>query len=88
MVKRLAAAELSNVLRGESAGVDGEPGPLSRPELLKDMFTNAKTTAGRLLLIKEMLQLPVLPLKAFAGTKAGLEVLNKWILVCFHVHEY
>ena len=81
MMKRLAAAELSNVLRGDMLSVNGEQGPLSRSELLKDMFGHAKTTAGRLFLIKEMLQLPVFPLKAFAGTKSGLEVLNTWILV-------
>ncbi|KAG0596231.1 hypothetical protein M758_UG235100 [Ceratodon purpureus] len=80
MIKRLAAAELSNVLRGDTTPVNGEQRPLSRPELLKDMFGYAKTTAGRLFLIKEMLQLPVFPLKAFAGTKSGLEVLNTWIL--------
>lgn len=81
MMKRLAAAELSNVLRGDTLPANGEEGPLSRPELLKDMFGHAKTTAGRLFLIKEMLQLPVFFLKAFAGTKSGLEVLNTWILV-------
>lgn len=80
-MKRLAAAELSNVLRGDTPPVNGEQGPLSRSELLKDMFGHAKTTAGRLFLIKEMLQLPVFHLKAFAGTKSGLEVLNIWILV-------
>lgn len=84
-MKRLAAAELSNVLRGDAAMVTGEQAPLSRSELLKDMFTNAKTTAGRLLLIKELLQLPVSPLKAFAGTKGGLTVLNNWILVRSYV---
>lgn len=82
MMKRLAAAELSSMLREGTPPVNGEPGPLSRPELLKDMFGYAKTTAGRLFLIKEMLQLPVFPLKAFAGTKSGLGVLNTWILVC------
>ncbi|KAG0572419.1 hypothetical protein KC19_VG093600 [Ceratodon purpureus] len=80
MMKRLAAAELSNVLRGDMLPVNGEEGPLSRPELLKDMFGHAKTTAGRLFLIKEMLQLPVFSLKAFAGTKSGLEIMNAWIL--------
>ncbi|CAK9230419.1 unnamed protein product [Sphagnum jensenii] len=80
MVKRLAAGELSNVLRGDTALGEGEQGPLSRADLVKDMFGNAKTTAGRLLLIKEMLQLPVTSLKGFAGTKSGLTVLNNWIL--------
>nr|XP_024401008.1 lysine-specific histone demethylase 1 homolog 3-like isoform X3 [Physcomitrium patens] len=79
MMKRLAAAELSNVLRAET-GATYEMGPLSRADLLKDMFGNAKTTAGRLFLIKEMLQLPLFPLKAFAGTKSGLEILNTWIM--------
>ncbi|XP_024379447.1 lysine-specific histone demethylase 1 homolog 3 isoform X2 [Physcomitrium patens] len=80
MMKRLAAAELSNVLRAETGAMNGEGGPLSRADLLNDMFGNAKTTAGRLFLIKEMLQLPVFPLKAFAGTKSGLEILNTWIM--------
>ncbi|XP_024369028.2 lysine-specific histone demethylase 1 homolog 3 [Physcomitrium patens] len=80
MMKRLTAAELSNVLRAETGAANGERGPLSRAELLKDMFGHAKTTAGRLFLIKEMLQLPVAPLKGFAGTKAGLEILNTWIM--------
>lgn len=83
MMKRLAAAELSNVLRAET-GATYEMGPLSRADLLKDMFGNAKTTAGRLFLIKEMLQLPLFPLKAFAGTKSGLEILNTWIMVRLH----
>ncbi|CAM6031652.1 unnamed protein product, partial [Sphagnum compactum] len=80
MVKRLAAGELSNVLRGDTVLGEGEQGPLSRADLVKDMFGNAKTTTGRLLLIKEMLQLPETSLKGFAGTKSGLAVLNNWIL--------
>jgi hypothetical protein len=83
MVTRLAAGELSNVLRGDTVLGEGERGPLGRADLVKDMSGNAKTTTGRLLLIKEMLQLPVTSLKCFAGTKSGLTVLDNWILVCF-----
>lgn len=82
MVKRLSAAELSNALRADGGPLHGEQKPLSRSDLLKDMFTRAKTTAGRLFLAKEMLQLPAPALRAFAGTKLGLTLLNDWILVC------
>ncbi|CAK9856540.1 unnamed protein product [Sphagnum jensenii] len=80
MVTRLAAGELSNVLRGDTVLGEGERGPLGRADLVKDMSGNAQTTTGRLLLIKEMLQLPVTSLKCCAGTKSGLTVLNNWIL--------
>lgn len=79
MVKRLDAGELSSVLCKGS--LDGEQKPLSKDALLQDMFGNAKTTAGRLFLAKKMLQLPA-AVKAFAGTKEGLSILNNWILVC------
>lgn len=48
--------------------------------LVRDLFYKAKTTSGRLHLIKEMLNLPVKSLKSFAGTKQGLNTLNSWIL--------
>lgn len=78
MVKRLDAGELSSVLCKGS--LDGEQKPLSKDALLQDMFGNAKTTAGRLCLAKKILQLPAAAVKAFAGTKEGLGILNKWIL--------
>ncbi|CAK9231049.1 unnamed protein product, partial [Sphagnum troendelagicum] len=68
--KQLATGELSNVLRGDAVLGEGEQGPLGRADLVKDMSGNAKTTTGRLLLIKEMLQLPVTSLKGFTGTKS------------------
>lgn len=60
--------------------------------MLKDMFFTARTTAGRLRLAKELLNLPVGFLKTFASTKDGLNTLNSWILVsalfdfCFNCH--
>eukprot|EP00252_Welwitschia_mirabilis_P019240 TRINITY_DN4398_c0_g3_i1.p1 TRINITY_DN4398_c0_g3~~TRINITY_DN4398_c0_g3_i1.p1 ORF type:complete len:498 (+),score=120.94 TRINITY_DN4398_c0_g3_i1:1-1494(+) len=75
MMKRLEAGELSGW-----GLVDGEEKPLSKDALLQDMFRNARTTAGRLYLAKKMLQLPASSVKAFAGTKEGLSVLNEWIL--------
>lgn len=53
---------------------------MSKDALLQDMLGNAKTTAGRLFLAKKMLQLPAAAVKAFAGTKEGLSILNNWIL--------
>ena len=79
-MKRLDAGELSSVLCKGS--LDGEQKPLSKDALLQDMLGNAKTTAGRLFLAKKMLQLPAAAVKAFAGTKEGLSILNNWILVC------
>ncbi|XP_057863527.2 lysine-specific histone demethylase 1 homolog 3 isoform X1 [Cryptomeria japonica] len=76
--KRLDAGELSSVLCKGS--LDGEQKPLSKDALLQDMFGSAKTTSGRLHLAKEMLQVPAAAVKAFAGTKEGLSILNKWIL--------
>lgn len=81
ILKRLEAIELSNVLYKSS--LDGDL-IMTREALLQDMFSNAKTTAGRLHLAKELLTLPVEALKSFAGTKEGLRTLNSWILVLFH----
>ncbi|KAK9165255.1 hypothetical protein Scep_000446 [Stephania cephalantha] len=75
--KRLDAVEISTVLFKNS--LDGDQ-ILRKESLLQDMFHNAKTTAGRLLLAKELLSLPVGALKSFAGTKKGLSTLNTWIL--------
>lgn len=77
IAKRLDAVEISNVLYKNS--LDGTR-ILSREALLQDMFFNAKTTAGRLRLAKELLTLPVKALKVFAGTREGLTTLNSWIL--------
>ncbi|XP_058098763.1 lysine-specific histone demethylase 1 homolog 3 [Magnolia sinica] len=78
MVKRLDAVELSNVLCKGSW--DGTQRFLTKDALLRDMFSNTKTTSGRLHLAKELLRLPVEVLKSFAGTKEGLSTLNSWIL--------
>ncbi|KAH7523544.1 hypothetical protein FEM48_Zijuj06G0023000 [Ziziphus jujuba var. spinosa] len=77
ITKRLDAVELSNVLYKNS--LDGTQ-ILTREGLLRDMFFNAKTTAGRLHLVKELLRLPRETLKSFAGTREGLTTLNSWIL--------
>ncbi|KAJ4835961.1 hypothetical protein Tsubulata_037128 [Turnera subulata] len=77
ITKRLEAVELSNVMYKNS--IDRSRF-LTREALLQDMFFNAKTTAGRLLLAKKLLHLPVESLKAFAGTRKGLTTLNSWIL--------
>ncbi|XAR61684.1 N(1)-acetylpolyamine oxidase [Bertholletia excelsa] len=77
IVKRLEAVEISNVLYKESLD---RAEILTREALLQDMFTHAKTTAGRLHLAKELLKLPVEVLKSFAGTKNGLSTLNSWML--------
>ncbi|XP_010263907.1 PREDICTED: lysine-specific histone demethylase 1 homolog 3-like [Nelumbo nucifera] len=77
ILKRLDAVEPSNALYKSS--LDGAP-MLTTEGLLRDMFSNAKTTAGRLYLAKELLKLPVEALKSFAGTKEGLGTLNSWIL--------
>lgn len=65
IIKRLDAIELTNVHKNS---------------LLQNMFSNAKTRAGRLHLAKELLNLPSDILKSFAGTKEGLGILNSWIL--------
>ena len=78
ITRRLEAVELSNVLYKNSLD---RALILTRESLLQDMFFNAKTTAGRLHLAKELLNLPVATLKSFAGTREGLTTLNSWILV-------
>lgn len=80
IIERLEAVELSNVMYNNNS-FDGA-GFFTREGLLNDMFSNAKTAAGRLHLVKELLNLPVEVLKSFAGTKEGLTILNSWILVC------
>lgn len=82
ITKRLEAVELSNVLYKNS--LDGTQ-ILTREALLQNMFFNAKSTAGRLHLVKELLNLPLETLKSFAGTKEGLTTLNSWILVLLHL---
>ncbi|XP_038982600.1 lysine-specific histone demethylase 1 homolog 3-like isoform X1 [Phoenix dactylifera] len=77
MSKRLDACKLSSVL---CKNVDDMHCLPTKEGLLKDMFSSAKTTSGRLLLAKELLCLPVETLKFFAGTKEGLSTLNTWIL--------
>ncbi|KAH9606034.1 hypothetical protein KSS87_006671 [Heliosperma pusillum] len=52
----------------------------TREGLLQDLFFSAKTSAGKLRLAKELLSLPLESLKAFAGSKEGLSILNSWIL--------
>ncbi|KAI9200493.1 hypothetical protein LWI28_008966 [Acer negundo] len=77
ITKRLEAVELSNVLYKNSLD---RALILTKESLLQDMFFNAKTTAGRLHLAKELSNLPLATLKSFAGTKEGLNTLNCWIL--------
>ncbi|XP_042507973.1 lysine-specific histone demethylase 1 homolog 3-like isoform X2 [Macadamia integrifolia] len=77
MLRRLDAVEPSGVVYKSS--LDGAQ-MLTKESLLKDMFFNAKTNAGRLRLAKELLNLPVEVLKSFAGIKEGLSTLNSWIL--------
>ncbi|OMO75320.1 Amine oxidase [Corchorus olitorius] len=77
IIKRLEAVELSNVLYKNSLD---RARLLTREALLRDMFFNVKSTAGRLHLAKKLLGLPVDSLKSFAGTKEGLATLNSWIL--------
>ncbi|CAA2953124.1 lysine-specific histone demethylase 1 homolog 3 [Olea europaea subsp. europaea] len=77
IITRLDAVELSSVLCKHS--LEGTP-ILTRCSLLRDMFFTANTTAGRLHLAKELLNLPAGFLKTFTGTKEGLSTLNSWIL--------
>ncbi|KAF3790826.1 Lysine-specific histone demethylase 1-like protein 3 [Nymphaea thermarum] len=72
MTKRLASSEL---FAPQIKILDGEQKLLTKESLLKDMFLTAKSTAGRLYLAKQLLQLPVKALKAFAGTKEGLSTI-------------
>lgn len=66
IIRRLDLIELTNVHKNS---------------LLQNLFSNAKSRAGRLHLAKELLNLPSDVLKSFAGTKEGLGILNSWILV-------
>ncbi|KAK1391655.1 lysine-specific histone demethylase 1-like [Heracleum sosnowskyi] len=77
MVNRLQAVQMSNALYEKS--LDGSH-VITKKDLLQDMFSKAKTTSGRLYLIKQLLNFPVRVLKSFAGTKEGLSILNSWIL--------
>lgn len=76
IITRLDAVKLSDALYKNS--LDGAI--LTTEALLQDLFFSAKTTAGRLQVAKELLNLPAETLKSFAGTKEGLTVLNSWIL--------
>ncbi|KAL8166101.1 hypothetical protein V2J09_007600 [Rumex salicifolius] len=71
ILRRLEAVQLSDGLYNSSSAKGG---------MLREMFFNARTTAGRLRLAKELLNLRVESLKSFAGTKEGLRILNSWIL--------
>ncbi|CAM8981727.1 unnamed protein product [Rhodiola kirilowii] len=75
--KRFEAVDLSNALYESS--FDGTR-ILTREALLRDLFSNVKTSAGRLHLAKQLLTLPVEELRSFAGTKQGLTTLNSWML--------
>ncbi|XP_058725350.1 lysine-specific histone demethylase 1 homolog 3-like [Vicia villosa] len=77
IIKRLDAVELSNILYKNS--FEGAQ-IITREALLKEMFLNVKTNAGRLHVAKQLLSLPVGNLKSIAGSKEGLTVLNSWIL--------
>ncbi|XP_027329810.1 lysine-specific histone demethylase 1 homolog 3 isoform X2 [Abrus precatorius] len=77
IIKRLDAVELSNIMYKNS--LDGAQ-IFTREALLREMFFNAKSTAGRLHVAKQLLTLPVGSLKSFAGSKEGLTILNSWIL--------
>ncbi|XP_022997010.1 lysine-specific histone demethylase 1 homolog 3-like [Cucurbita maxima] len=77
IITRLDAVKLSDALFKNS--LDGSR-IVTREALLKDLFFSAKTTAGRLHVAKELLNIPVETLKSFAGAKEGLTVLNSWIL--------
>lgn len=77
IARRLDEVDLSDILYKNPSDKSQTS---MRASLLKDMFFNAKTSAGRLCLAKELLSFPVESLKSFAGTKEGLSVLNSWIL--------
>ncbi|KAM0935029.1 putative spermine oxidase transcription regulator Homeodomain-LIKE family [Dioscorea sansibarensis] len=76
LAKRFDTCKLSSAIYSS----DGRNVSFAEKALLKDMFSSAKTTSGRLHLAKQLLRLPVEVLKSFAGTKEGLSVLNSWIL--------
>lgn len=75
IARRLDAIDLSTVVYESLSDKS-----CARESILKEMFFNAKTSAGRLRLAKELLSLPVDSLKSFAGSKEGLGILNSWIL--------
>ncbi|KAJ8772639.1 hypothetical protein K2173_027816 [Erythroxylum novogranatense] len=77
ITRRLDAVELSSELYKNSLD---RARNLTREALLKDLFFSVKSIAGRLHLVKELLNLPVQTLKSFAGTRKGLSMLNSWIL--------
>ncbi|KAL6511829.1 hypothetical protein OROGR_021426 [Orobanche gracilis] len=77
IIRRLNAVEFSSALYNKS--LEGL-WVSSWGSILKDMFFSIKTTAGRLHLAKELLNLPVGFLKTFTSTKEGLSTLNTWIL--------
>ncbi|KAL6493054.1 hypothetical protein OROGR_032813 [Orobanche gracilis] len=77
IIRRLDAVDFSSALYKKSLE---ESRVSSWGSMLKDMFFSAKTTAGRLHLAKELLNLPVGFLKTFTSTKEGLSTLNAWIL--------
>lgn len=79
IVKRLTAAGLSSATKMHGGKLGANEEPFSKATLLRDILGGAKTTSERLLLAKEMLQLPDSSLRAFLGTKEGLVVLNGWI---------
>eukprot|EP00250_Pteridium_aquilinum_P020130 c24714_g1_i1 orf=917-5227(-) len=76
IVERLTDVGVSSATK-KAGGKLGRP--LSKASLLQGLFGVPKTNSGRLLLAKEMLQLPESSLRAFLNTKAGLVVLNSWI---------
>ncbi|KAL3514734.1 hypothetical protein ACH5RR_027451 [Cinchona calisaya] len=77
IINRLEAVEVSNVLYKNSLD---QTQILTKESLLEDLFYNAKTTAGRLHVAKQLLKLPVQILKSFAGNKDGISMLNSWML--------
>ncbi|KAL1312045.1 hypothetical protein HN51_038681 [Arachis hypogaea] len=77
ITKKLNAVELSSLLYKNS--LDGAQA-VTREALLREMFFTAKTSAGRLHVAKQLLSLPLGKWKSFAGSRAGLTVLNSWIL--------
>uniref|UniRef100_A0A2P2KG73 SWIRM domain-containing protein n=1 Tax=Rhizophora mucronata TaxID=61149 RepID=A0A2P2KG73_RHIMU len=77
ITRKLETVEISNELYKNSLDRARNS---TRVALLKDMFFSAKTSAGRLHLVKKLLNLPVETLKSFAGTRKGLSMLNSWIL--------
>ncbi|XLR25445.1 hypothetical protein HN51_038677 [Arachis hypogaea] len=77
ITKKLNAVELSSLLYKNS--LDGAQA-VTREALLREMFFTAKTSACRLHVAKQLLSLPLGKWKSFAGSRAGLTVLNSWII--------